>query len=146
MKLNENKTYDERCLKRWEHAKEQIESMFSNYDLLGIFKQQLDCRENPIIDQVDEAIENLKSEKLTEENHKGFLALLQLAYTDCMVFICDSSCEHNPLPRRGQRKYTKPKKFYCDLITEQNTEQTKPPEWLDVEKNICSNYHVNLSK
>ena len=131
--------------KRMQDAAQQIKDNLHDDSWWNLLKQRLENRDNALYELID------RYRKKLIRGDKSGSSILRVAYVMGSVFICDDGCEYNLKPRRGERKYTTPKKFYCALAVPSDKNindfvcKSTPPSSLDVDKNICSKFYIDLS-
>lgn len=128
-------------------AKTEIEEVIKDDSKFELFKKQVSFRLGKNCGFVDSYREKLLDERLSESGKKELLSILALFYQlYSMTFICDF-CEYKPRHRKYGRQFSTPKKFNCEF-DEKNiiTDSKVPPEFLNVEENLCPHHYIDYSK
>jgi hypothetical protein len=124
-------------------AREEISEIIADDSRWALFVQQVKQQGIDLSQHV-----NARERGGTETGYRAFLEVL---YVSCSATqICDT-CDYNPNHRRGQRRFSAKRRFDCTwsetdgAVLEERIDR-KVPAWLDVERNLCPHYFMDLTK
>lgn len=152
-KIEKQEMRNKRYCEIWKTAEKHIDEIIADDQKWGLYKRRIRTVLGTDLDGNLFPFDPREAANKSED----FRRYLQWMYFYTSSFICDN-CEYNSRPRKGSRKYTRPKRFYCSYTKgsaewemkkhlERNPgNRARPPPWLRVEDNFCPHYsHATTS-
>lgn len=127
---------------RWKEAENRVLEIIADDAKWEVFVQQ--------VEQHGISLNDHKDPRGRARDSEEYRALLSSLYiTAAMRQLCDT-CDYNAHQRRGERSFAAKRRFDCDfgLADGQETyeQSSVAPPWLDVARNLCPHYYLDLSR